>query len=40
MMSREAGLESPLKREAFEILDAIGERDSRLNGWWLDSQRH
>jgi hypothetical protein len=40
MMSREAALESPLKREAFGILDAIGEQDSLLSGWMLDTQLH
>lgn len=26
------------KQEAFDILDAIGEQDERLNGWWLDAR--
>jgi hypothetical protein len=40
MMSREEALASPLKQEAFDILDAIGEHDERLHGWWLDSRLH
>jgi hypothetical protein len=40
MMSRQAALESPLKGEVFELLDAIGAQDPRVNGWWLDSQLH
>jgi hypothetical protein len=40
MMTREEALASPEKQEAFDILDAIGEQDGRLNGWWLDAQLH
>jgi hypothetical protein len=40
MMTREEALASPEKQEAFDILDAIGEQDARLNGWWLDAQLH
>jgi hypothetical protein len=40
MASREEALQSPLKQEAFDILDAIGGQDPRLNGWWLDSRSH
>jgi hypothetical protein len=37
---REDAWRSPLKQEAFGILDAIGGQDPRLNGWWLDSKNH
>jgi hypothetical protein len=39
MMTREEALASPEKQEAFDILDAIGEQDERVNGWWLDMAR-
>jgi hypothetical protein len=38
MMTRAEALVSPQKQEAYEILDAIGEQDGRLNGWWLDAR--
>jgi hypothetical protein len=38
MMTREEALTSLEKQEAFDILDAIGEQDGRVNGWWLDVQ--
>jgi hypothetical protein len=38
MIARADALLSPLKQEAFDILDAIGEQDERLNGWWLDAR--
>ncbi len=38
MLTREEALASPQKQEAFDILDAIGEQDGRLNGWWLDAR--
>lgn len=37
LLTREAALQSPLKNEAFQILDAVGVQDHRLNDWWLDS---
>jgi hypothetical protein len=40
MMTRAEALASPQKREAFEILDAIGEQDERLSDWWLDARTH
>jgi hypothetical protein len=38
MLSRDAASGSALKGEVFEILDAIGEQDSRLSGWWLEGR--
>jgi hypothetical protein len=40
MMTRAEALASHQKQEAFEILDAIGEQDGRLSGWWLDARAH
>ncbi len=38
MTSRADALTSPLKQEVFDILDAIGEKDRRVNAWWLDGR--
>ncbi len=35
MLSRAEGLASPWKQEVFDVLDAAGEADGRLEGWWL-----
>jgi hypothetical protein len=36
MTSRADALVSPLKQEVFDILDAVGEQDGRVNAWRLD----
>jgi hypothetical protein len=35
MVSRDEALSSSLKTEVFVILDAVGDQDERLSGWWL-----
>ncbi len=39
MLSRAEAMASPLKQEVFDILDAIGEQDARIDGWWLGADR-
>ncbi len=39
MTSCADALTSPLKQEVFDILDAIGEQDRRVNAWWLAGRR-